>query len=230
MRILIVEDLRPLRAAVVTAMRRVGWAVDTSEDGEGALQLVEVNAPYDVIVLDLTLPGMDGLEVLKCLRAQGVESQILILSAKRAIRTRVQALDLGADDYVTKPFSMEELVARVRALGRRINGRDQGELRVGGLEIRTSDQTARWESSPLELTPREYAIVELLALKDGQVVSRQEICSAAFDGHVSPDSNTVEVYIGYIRKKLAAVGSPPLIHTRRGLGYVLEAPGGGNTA
>jgi len=206
----------------VRGLRENGYAVDQAADGEEGIAFAS-SSPYDVIVLDLMLPRRDGFEVLKELRKQGVTSRILVLTARETVRDRVRGLDLGADDYLTKPFSFEELMARVRSLQRRAYQQVSAVIHVGDLEIDTAARVARRAGEPLDLTAREYGILEFLAARKGEVVTREEISSRIYDLGMDRNSNVVDVYMGYIRKKLERDGRPRLIHTRRGLGYMLAA-------
>jgi DNA-binding response OmpR family regulator len=222
MRVLVIEDYDRLRNSLVRGLRENGYAVDQAADGEEGLAFAS-SSPYDVIVLDLMLPRRDGFEVLKELRKQGVTSRILVLTARETVRDRVRGLDLGADDYLTKPFSFEELMARVRSLQRRAYQQVSAVIHVGDLEIDTAARVARRAGEPLDLTAREYGILEFLAARKGEVVTREEISSRIYDLGMDRNSNVVDVYMGYIRKKLERDGRPRLIHTRRGLGYMLAA-------
>jgi len=222
MRVLVIEDYDRLRNSLVRGLRENGYAVDQAADGEEGLAFAS-SSPYDVIVLDLMLPRRDGFEVLKELRKQGITSRILVLTARETVRDRVRGLDLGADDYLTKPFSFEELMARVRSLQRRAYRQVSAVIHVGDLEIDTAARVARRAGEPLDLTAREYGILEFLAARKGEVVTREEISSRIYDLGTDRNSNVVDVYMGYIRKKLERDGRPRLIHTRRGLGYMLAA-------
>lgn len=224
MRILVVEDYSPVRNAVVQSLREDGHSVDEAADGNQGLAAA-AHTPYDVLVLDLMLPGTNGLEVLRRLRAQGVESQVLILTARDAVEDRVKGLDLGADDFLTKPFAMEELRARVRALLRRAYGKKRPVLTIGHLELDLASRRARVDGEAIELTAREYALLEYLALRAGEVVTRTDIWTHLYDETSDSTSNVVDVYIGYLRKKIERPDRPRLLVTRRGEGYVLDGGG-----
>ena len=168
------------------------------------------------------LPGLDGLTVLQRLREAGRKAHVLILTARDGVADRVRGLNLGADDYLAKPFAFEELVARVRALVRRSYAAKDPAIRVADLELDSVARTARRGGAPLDLTAREFALLEFLALRAGEVVSRTDIWEHLYDFHGAAQSNVVEVYIGYLRRKTEQGGRPRLIHTRRGQGYVLE--------
>jgi len=222
MRVLVIEDYDRLRSSLVRGLRENGYAVDQAADGEEGLAAAS-SSLYDVIILDLMLPKRDGFEVLKELRTRGVASRILILTARETVRDRVRGLDLGADDYLVKPFSFEELMARVRSLQRRAYAQVSAVIRVDDLEIDTAARVARRAGETLDLTAREYGILEFLAARKGEVVTREEISSRIYDLGMDRNSNIVDVYVGYIRKKLERGGRSRLIHTRRGFGYLLAA-------
>ncbi len=223
MRVLVVEDYDPLRRQVTRGLTEAGYAVDHAANGPDGLALA-TSTDYDVIVLDLMLPGLDGMSVLKQLRARPRETRVLILTARDTTRDKVRGLDLGADDYLVKPFAFDELLARVRALVRRRYGRSETTIRAGALEVDTAARVARVGGEPLDLTAREYSILEVLALRFGHVVTRDEIAEHIYDWAREVGSNVVDVYVGYLRRKFADAGLPPLIRTHRGLGYSLEEP------
>ena len=220
MRILVVEDYEPLRKSLEQGLREAGFAVDVAGDGEEGLWYAQGNE-YDVLVLDLMLPKLDGLSILKKLRAEGRQSHVLILTAKDALEDRVRGLDLGADDYLVKPFAFEELLARIRALIRREYRAKRGEIVVEDLRIDPAAQRVSRAGRTISLTAREYALLEYLALRVGEVVSRTDIWEHTYEFSSSATSNVVDVYIGYLRKKLDTEGLAPLIHTVRGRGYLL---------
>lgn len=220
MRVLVIEDYLPLKQALEKGLREAGYAVDTTGDGQEGYWYASSNE-YDVIILDLMLPGMDGLTILKRLRDEGQSSHILILTAKDALDNRVKGLDLGADDYLVKPFAFEELLARVRALIRREYRTKQSAIVIEDLIIDPTRQHVSRADKDVPLTAREYALLEYLALRAGEVVSRSDIWDHIYEFNSSASSNVVDVYIGYLRKKIDTVGLSPLIHTIRGRGYVL---------
>ncbi len=225
MRILVVEDSLRLQRSLGTALRKSGYAVDLAGDGEEGLWQAESHQ-YDVIVLDIMLPKLDGLAVLERLRRRGSKVHVLVLTARDAISDRVQGLQAGADDYLVKPFALEEFLARVQALCRRAYGTKQNILVAGDLEVDILGRTVRRAGQPVELTAREYLLLEYLACRRGQVVSRGEIEDHIYDGQVDPMSNVVDSAICSLRKKLNGASAASLIHTRRGLGYVLEDAAG----
>lgn len=218
MRILVIEDYKPLLKALTQGLKESGFAVDATGDGEEGLWYAESNA-YDVIVLDLMLPGKDGWQILQSLRNQGKDVPVLILTALGDLEERVKGLDLGADDYLVKPFAFEELLARVRALMRRAYQKKNPVVQIADLTIATTRKEVRRGGRLIELTPREYALLEYLAFRQGEVVTRTEIWEHIYDFHSEASSNVVDVYIGYLRRKIDKDFHPPLIHTRRGLGY-----------
>lgn len=221
MRVLIVEDYAPIRESVARGLREAGYAVDTAADGELGLWHAKSN-DYDVVILDLMLPKVSGLTVLESLRAAGRNACVLVLSAKDQISDRVAGLDLGADDYLVKPFAFQELLARVRTLVRRRHSVTTAILRVGDLEIDTQTKSVRRAGVTIEVTPREFSLLEYLVLRADRVVSRTEIWEHVYDFYNDSTSNVVDVYIGYLRKKLEGPRLKKLIHTRRGQGYLLS--------
>ncbi len=224
MRVLVIEDYAPLRKAVAQGLEEAGFAVDAAADGEEGLWYAGADT-HDVIVLDLMLPGIDGLSLLQRLRKAGNRAHVLILTARDAVGDRVKGLNLGADDYLVKPFAFEELLARVRALVRRKYEMKDPIIRVADLVVDTRRRAVRRGGELIDLTAREYALLEFLAMRAGGLVTRTEIWEHVYDFHASPESNVVDVYIGYLRKKIERPDRPRLIHTRRGQGYVLgEAP------
>ena len=222
MRVLVVEDSVRLRQTVGTWLRRNGFAVDTSADGEDALVAARTNQ-YDVIVLDIMLPKLDGLALLRQLRQQGKSTHVLLLTAKDTVADRVRGLELGADDYLVKPFALDELLARVKALCRRAYGSKQTHLAVGDVEIDTTARKVSRAGQPVTLQPREYALLEYLARRRGHIVTRAEIEEHIYADATDPLSNAVDSAVCALRRKLAEANPAPLIHTRRGLGYELAA-------
>jgi two-component system OmpR family response regulator len=223
MRVLVVEDYPPIQNAVARSLREAGFAVDTAANGEEGLWFAS-NNDYDVIVLDLMLPAVDGLTILHRLRGQGRSTHVLVLTARDTVQDRVRGLDAGADDYLVKPFAMEELLARVRALARRAYCAKNPTVAVGDLLINTSRQEVSRGGEAVTLTSREFALLEYLAMRAGEVVSRADIWEHVYEFNDEADSNVVDVYIGYLRKKIERPGQPALIHTVRGVGYSLRGP------
>lgn len=221
MKVLVVEDNEPLRKSISQRLRESGFAVDETGDGPEGLWLATENK-YAVAILDLMLPGLDGIELLRKMRKQNEDTSVLIITARDQVGDRVAGLDAGADDYLVKPFALDELMARVRALTRRAHSVKNPVLRVGDLEIDTRRRSASRGGEPIDLTAREYALLELLALRAGEVVSRAEIWEQLYDFNQDPESNVVDVFVAYLRRKIEREGKPKLIHTRRGMGYILE--------
>jgi DNA-binding response OmpR family regulator len=222
MRVLVVEDYAPIRSSITQGLRENGFSVDAAADGEEGLWYAQ-SADYDVIVLDLMLPKLDGLELLRRIRKAGCPAHVLVLTARDTMNDRVVGLNAGADDYLVKPFGFEELLARVRALVRRKYSTKDPVIRIADLEVETTSKQVRRGGQAIDLTPREYALLEYLAARAGELVSRTDIWEHVYDFHSSSQSNVVDVYIRYLRKKIERAGAPPLIHTRRGQGYLLGA-------
>jgi len=221
MRLLIAEDDPDLRDAIARGMREQGYVVNVVAEGEAAL--VEATTQrFDAIILDILLPRRSGLEVCAELRARGQHSPILLLTARGSVEDKVRGLDAGADDYLTKPFAFSELLARVRALGRRRGVLTPSIIRVGELAVDTRMRVARRGDRTLELTAREFAFLAYLAQNADRVVSRAELSAEIWDDNHDPSANLIDVYVSRIRRKLDTVGDQPLLHTRRGLGVVLS--------
>jgi DNA-binding response OmpR family regulator len=219
-RVLVVEDYLPLCKSISQGLREAGYVLDAATDGGKGLELAET-AEYDAIVLDLMLPQIDGLTILARLRAKQIFTPILILTARDGVSDRIRGLDLGADDYLVKPFSFDELLARLRAIIRRHYQRAANTIRIADLEIDTVARAVSRGGNPIALSAREYALLEYLTARCGQVVTRAEILSHVYDFASEPSSNVVDVYIGYLRKKIDRHRQVKLIQTRRGQGYVL---------
>jgi DNA-binding response OmpR family regulator len=217
MKILAIEDDRTVGQYVKRGLEEQRFHVDLATDGLEGLRLAS-GGQYDLIILDLRLPEMSGLEVLRNLRDRGLTVPILVLTAQDTVDFKVQALRTGADDYVTKPFSFEELLARVEALGRRPQQLQSPVLRVLDLELDTATHEARRSSEPIELTPKEYTVLEYLMRHTGRVMSRTLITEYAWDYHFDPGTNIVDVVINRLRKKIDSGHARKLIHTVRGVG------------
>jgi DNA-binding response OmpR family regulator len=223
-RLLLVEDHKPLSRSLKRGLEEEGFAVDLAEDGEEGDYKARA-ASYDVIILDLMLPKKDGLTLLKEWRRDGVKTHVLCLTARDTTEDKVRGLDLGADDYLTKPFKLEELLARVRALIRRRHQVKDPVIRILDLEIDTSARTVRRGGQLIHLTPREYALLQFLAFHRGKVVTRSMIWEHLYDEHDENTSNVVDVYIRYLRTKIDKGAAVPLIQTRWGEGYLLRGEG-----
>ncbi|MDA3649330.1 response regulator transcription factor [Saccharopolyspora indica] len=222
MRILVVEDETSVRDAVVLGLRSEGYETGTAGDGAQALTEMARSQP-DAIVLDLLMPFMDGLTLCRRLRAGGDRTPILVLTARDAVTDRIAGLDAGADDYLVKPFDLEELLARVRALLRRSYPEDEAVLRVADLTVDTAAHRVLRGDRVVELSRTEFALLEVLARNAEQVLPREVITERVWGTDFGPASNSLEVYVRYLRRKLEAGGEPRLVHTVRGIGYRLGA-------
>jgi two-component system response regulator PhoP len=222
MKALVVEDERRLAHNVARSLREMaGYAVDLAFDGEDGLFMAQENS-YDLIILDLMLPVIDGFEVLKQLRRKGKHSPVLVLTARDEKEWVVKLLNAGADDFVSKPFDLGELIARAKALVRRGSGHGDAVLRVGGVEVNTISHQVSCDGKPIELTAMEYRVLEYLAHRAGAVVSKSELLEHLYDYNWEKFSNVIEVYISSLRRKMESNLHGPLIHTLRGQGYVFR--------
>jgi two-component system response regulator MprA len=228
-RILVVDDEPPIREALKRALSAEGYEVDLAADGNQALDRVGREPVPDAVVLDILMPGMDGLEVCRFMRRTGNRTPVLILTARDGVADRVEGLDAGADDYLVKPFALEELLARIRALLRRRAGGDESAdaiLRFGDLTLDPSAHGGRRADREFELTRTEYLLLEQFMLHPRRVLTRDFMFDRVWGYDFGPASNSLEVYIGYLRRKTEGGGEPRLIHTIRGVGYVLRDPVG----
>ena len=221
MKLLIIEDSERLRRSLSEGLRRDGYVVDVAGDGREGLGFARVN-DYDVIVLDLMLPKLDGLSLLRELRQSGDKTHVLVLSAKDQVQDRVVGLKLGADDYLVKPFSFDELCARVNALARRKHDVKSVLVEIGGITIDLSKRLACVEDDPIPLTPSEYLLLETLALRRGRVLSKDYLTDLLYNSAEEISSNVVEVLVSSLRKKLRGACNSDPIKTRRGFGYIIE--------
>ena len=221
MKLLIIEDSLRLLRSLGAGLRKMGYAVDLVADGAEGFDFARLN-DYDVIVLDLMLPGMDGLTLLQRLRALGRQTHVLILSAKDQVEDRIRGLQLGADDYLIKPFSFDELCARIQTLIRRQYRAKNPEIAIGPLILNTSARAVFRDGAPVSLTPAEYCIFEHLALDRGRVFSKEQLIDAVHDSDSCPGPNVIEVLICTLRKKIGPGGEDSLVKTRRGHGYLIE--------
>jgi len=228
-RILVVDDEADLVDALARGLRRDGYAVDTATDGEEALAKASWT-PYDLVCLDLTMPGIDGLEVCERLRAdppEGVAPRVLMLTARDTLEDRIRGLDVGADDYLVKPFAFDELSARIRSLLRRDPGRSGAVLRVGDVELDTARHRAIRGDRALDLTAKEFALLRYFMSHPGEVISQERLLDHVWDEHADPFTNTVRVTVGTLRRKLSVDDEEPLLETVVGSGYrLLESPDG----
>ncbi len=221
MRILVVEDEKKMAAFIRKALQAEGFAVDVLPEGSGVLAAASATM-FDVIILDIMLPGRDGLSVLRQLRENNIRSAVLLLTARGEPSERVAGLNAGADDYLPKPFVLAELVARVRALGRRGNQSQPVQLRLGELTLDTVTRIAKRREQHIELTPREYRLLEFLLRTPGRVCSRMAIVESVWDYDFDPGTNLVDVYIMRLREKIDGNAPVKLLHTVRGVGYVMK--------
>jgi DNA-binding response OmpR family regulator len=221
MRVLLIEDHKPLSRALRQGLEEEGFAVDVAFDGEEG-DFKARSAEYDAVILDIMLPKIDGLTLLQNWRRDGLKCHVLVLTARGTIEDKVRGLDLGADDYLTKPFELEELFARLRALVRRTHQVKDPVLRIHDLEIDTSARTVKRAGKSIHLTPREYTLLEFLAFHRGKVATRTMIWEHLYDDEDESTSNVVDVYIRYLRNKIDKGFEPPLIMTRWGEGYLLR--------
>jgi len=221
LRILLVEDEPRMAQVIAKGLREHSYAVDVAEDGNAALYQTSIN-DYDLILLDVLLPGRDGFEVCRELRARGDARPVLMLTARATVDDRITGLDAGADDYLTKPFAFRELLARVRALLRREPQLRADQFQLDDLVVNSASHRVTRAEREIELTAKEYALLEYLARHAGRLVSRAEIAEHVWDDSFDPFSNTIEVYVNRLRKKIDEDHSVKLIHTRRGEGYLLE--------
>jgi two-component system copper resistance phosphate regulon response regulator CusR len=222
MRILLVEDEPRMANVIAKGLREQSYAVDVAQDGDAGLYQTSIN-DYDAIILDVLLPQRNGFEVCRELRANGIATPILMLTARAAIDDRLTGFDAGADDYLTKPFSFRELLARLRALLRRDSQLRPEVLEIEDLVIDSASHRVSRAGRDVQLTAKEYALLEYLARRAGHLVSRAELAAHVWDDSFDPFSNTIEVYINRLRKKIDGNHSLKLLHTRRGEGYILEA-------
>jgi len=221
MRVLVVEDERKIAAFIQNALQTEGFQVELVHDGASALSRITGSA-FDVVVLDIMLPGRDGLSVLREMRSKGIVTPVLALSARGEVGERVEGLNCGADDYLPKPFALAEVLARVRALGRRRTDQKVGGLQVGDLVLDPFTRTARRGGELIELATREYKLLEFLMRSSGHICGRTAIIKNVWEYNFDPGTNLVDVYIMRLREKIDANFDRKLLHTIRGLGYVLK--------
>jgi two-component system, OmpR family, response regulator MprA len=226
-RVLLVEDEPAVRDAVERALRGAGHKADLAREGPQGLEMAMTN-PYDAVVLDLGLPGLDGIEVCRRLRAKGNPVPVLMLTARAAVKDRVEGLDAGADDYLVKPFALDELLARIRALGRRNEdggaAKGHGTLQFLDIKLDRDAMECRRGDRLIPLTRTEYSLLELFMANARKVLPRDVIFDRVWGYDFGPDSNSLDVYVGYLRRKLEQDGEPRVIQTVRGVGYVMKEP------
>ncbi len=223
MRVLVVEDERKVASFIRQGLEEEGHTVEVAGDGATALDLLLGGPPYDLVVLDVMLPRRDGFSVLKTLRDRHVTTPVLLLTARNAVPDRVTGLDLGADDYLTKPFAFEEFLARVRALLRRGTTQRTAVLRLADLAVDPASREVTRGSRRLTLTTREYALLEYFLRNVGRVLTRPMLAEHVWGFDFDSESNIIDVYVGYLRRKIEAEGERRLLHTVRGAGYVMKA-------
>ena len=223
-KILVVDDERAVRESLPRALELEGYEIELAADGQEALYRLESDAQPDALVLDVLMPGVDGLEVARTVRRSGNRVPILMLTARTQVEDRVEGLDAGADDYLTKPFALEELLARLRALLRRTAEGSGEVLRFADLELDPGTREVKRGGEPIELTRTEFSLLELFMLNPRQVLTRSVIFERVWGYDFGYGSNSLDVYIGYLRRKTEAGGKPRLIHTVRGVGYALREP------
>ena len=223
MRILVAEDERKVASFIRQGLEEEGHAVEVAGDGESALDLIVIGPPYDLVILDVMLPKRDGFAVLRAMRGRGVRTPVLVLTARDSVADKVAGLDVGADDYLTKPFAFEEFLARVRALLRRGGDAPAPTLRVADLTLDPARREVKRGERRVALTTREYALLEYFMRNAGRVLTRPMLTEHVWGLDFDPESNVVDVYVGYLRRKIDAVGEPPLLRTVRGAGYTLKA-------
>ena len=221
MRLLVAEDEKDMNRLITRALEKEGYGVDSCFDGEEAMDYLE-SAEYDGVILDIMMPKMDGHQVLKKLRARGSDLPILVLTARDSIADRVAGLDLGADDYLIKPFDFDELLARVRAMMRKRSGHKTSVITIGDLKIDTGSHEVTRGDRSIELSSREYSILEYMAMHPGQVLSREQIETHVWNFDYSGGSNVVDVYISYLRKKIDGKENVKLIRTVWGTGWMIK--------
>ena len=221
MRLLVVEDEQTLARYLQRGLEEAAWTVDLSDTVDAAWRLLLLN-PYDLLILDLGLPGADGIELLRRLREAGMDTPVLILTARGAVEDRVAGLNAGADDYLSKPFAFAELVARIHALLRRGHAVHAATLQVGDVQLDVLKRQAQRGARRIELTAREFNVLEFLMRHAGEVVTRTMLAEHVWGDHYDSLSNLIEVFVNRLRKKLEADGAPRLLHTVRGAGYVMR--------
>ena len=229
MRVLVAEDAKDMNRLIVKTLTRAGYSVDGCYNGEEALDFL-AGAEYDAILLDVMMPKMDGYALLEKLRSQGMDTPVLFLTARDAISDRVKGLDLGADDYLVKPFDFEELLARIRAMTRKKAGKRSNVFTLGDLQVDAQSPTVTRGGQEINLLPKEFTILEYMIRNQGTVLSREQLENQIWNYEHSGSSNNIDVYISKLRKKIDGDGQSRLLHTIRGVGWVLRTEEGkGNT-
>jgi two-component system, OmpR family, response regulator len=222
-KVLVIEDEKKINSLVRKGLEAVGFVVETTQNGDEGY-LLATTRPYDVLVLDIMLPGRDGLSILRNLRERKIALPVILLTARSELNERLEGLNLGADDYLTKPFFIEELIARIHAVTRRASGAVQSILSVSDLSMNLLTREIRRGATKIELTPREFTLLEHLMRSPGRVLTRVQICEQVWDYNFDPGTNLVEVYIQRLRKKIDGTSPVKLIETIRGVGYRISVP------
>jgi len=222
-KVLVLEDEKKISALICRGLEAQGFVVDTAQNGDEAYVLATTR-PYDALILDIMVPGRDGLSILRNLRDKKITVPVILLTARSELNERIEGLNLGADDYLTKPFFIDELVARIHAVTRRAAGTVQSILNVADLSLNLITREVRRGENKIELSPREFALLENLMRSPGRVLTRVQICERVWDYHFDPGTNLVDVYIQRLRKKVDGASPLKLIETIRGVGYRLHAP------
>lgn len=221
MRITLIEDEKQLSGVIKKGLEEEGYSVDAAYDGEEGLYMAE-NLPSDVIILDIMLPIMDGLSILKSIRRKGIKTPVLLLTARDTITDKIKGLDSGADDYLTKPFEFGELLARIRALIRRKTDVKDTIIKIGDLEINTANREIKRGGKTIQLSAKEYTILQYMAYNKNKIVSRTDLIEHIYDENFDANSNVMDVYINFLRNKIDKGFKKKLIHTVRGAGYILK--------
>ncbi|MGB0578328.1 MAG: response regulator transcription factor [Limisphaerales bacterium] len=221
MKVLLVEDEAKIAAFAKKGLTEAGFTVDHASNGDDGLELA-ITREYDALILDIMLPGRDGLSILNQLREHKYTVPVILLTARSALDERLDGLNRGADDYLTKPFYIEELIARLHALIRRASGQEQSVLSAGHVSVNLIDREVKVDGDPVELTAREYSLLTYLMRSPGRVLTRTQICEHVWDYHFDPGTNLVDVCVQRLRKKISIAGQDPLIETVRGVGYKLK--------
>ena len=222
LRILVVEDARDMNRLIEKTLKKAGYSVDCCFDGEEALNYL-LGVEYDAVLLDVMMPKLDGYSLLKQLRDKNFETPVLFLTAKDAVADRVKGLDLGADDYLVKPFAFDELMARIRAMTRKHTGNRKNQFSIAGLTVDIVRRTVFRDGKEITLIPKEFSLLECLIRNQGAVLSREQLENQIWTYEFSGNSNNIDVYISRLRKKIDAGNQPKLLHTIRGVGWVLKA-------
>jgi DNA-binding response OmpR family regulator len=223
MKVLVIEDEKKISSLIRKGLEEQGFVVDATGNGDEGY-LLATTRPYDVLVLDIMLPGRDGLSILRNLREKKLGLPVILLTARSELNERLEGLNLGADDYLTKPFFIEELVARIHAVTRRVSGAVQSILSVADLTMNLLTREVRRGATRIEMTPREFTLLEHLMRSPGRVLTRVQICEQVWDYHFDPGTNLVDVYVQRLRKKVDGASPVKLIETIRGVGYRIQAP------